>query len=141
MAETTAQRTNAAASQHAVSQARAAVLGGRGPGASRAEVVSQTRGRVVQAGLPVIRRLAQTAHDTARARGELSTFIDGGLVPTLARQPGAAATEADIGLQRPESAAGNVRAPDTRWVRDTVLTTCLLMLVARRRSQKQGNPR
>lgn len=59
------------------------MLGGCGPGASQIVVLSQTRGKMVQAGLPVVRRLAETARDAARARASSGLFVDGGLVSRL----------------------------------------------------------
>ncbi len=70
----------AAEIQHAVSLARSGVLGGRGPGASPSEVFRHGRGKLVQAGLPAVRRLAVTAREASQARGE-HRFVDGGLVP------------------------------------------------------------
>ena len=52
--------------------ARARLLGGRGPGASRAEVVAHTRDRASIAGIPVVERLELTARQTSRAREDAS---------------------------------------------------------------------
>lgn len=65
-------------------------MSGRGPGASEKEVLGHTRGRIVQAGTPVVHRLAETAREAAQARDADAPFFDGGLAPEFAppaRQP------------------------------------------------------
>lgn len=53
-----------------VQQARAHLMGGRGPGASASEIERHTRGRVELAGQPTPQRRAQLARQTALARGD-----------------------------------------------------------------------
>lgn len=59
-------------------------MAGRGPGASEKEVLGHTRGRIVQAGIPVAHRLAETAREAAQARHADAPFFDGGLAPQFA---------------------------------------------------------
>jgi hypothetical protein len=64
-------RDDGDAAQQAVARARAAVPGGRGPGAGTAEVLRHTRGRTSVGGVPVAALLERTAAQTARARGDV----------------------------------------------------------------------
>jgi len=56
---------------------RAAVLGGRGPGASRSEILAHTRNRASIAGLPVVSQLELTARQTSRAREDADAMAEG----------------------------------------------------------------
>lgn len=51
------------------------LMGGRGPGASTAEVLAVTRNRVQVAGLTATRRLELTARQTSRARGDAAAVL------------------------------------------------------------------
>lgn len=53
-----------------LSSIREGLLGGRGPGASAAEISALTRNRVEVAGMTATRRLELAARQTARARGD-----------------------------------------------------------------------
>lgn len=57
-------------------RARATLLGGRGPGASEAEVSAHTRNRVIVAGMAAARRLEMAARQTTRARGDAAGLSD-----------------------------------------------------------------
>lgn len=123
--------------QQEVARARDVVLSGHGPGASQEEVLSQTRGKIVQAGLPAVLRLAHTARDTARARSA-ATFIDGGLVNDLQQPP----REHLLGTS-PRSKGATTRADDASSPRDprrseavAIATLVLLALLLCRRSRK-----
>lgn len=123
--------------QQEVTRARVAVLSGRGPGASQEEVLSHTRGEIVQAGLPVVRRLAETARDTARARSTASTFVDGGLVTDLeqpGRDPAPAAIPGCKDATTPAVNASSVR-DRRRSEAAAIATLVLLALLICRRSR------
>lgn len=79
MSSTNEQPDTALSAEQTVADARDAVLSGRGPGASTDEVFNHGRGKLVQAGTPVVQRLAETARDAAHAR-EDAAFVDGGLL-------------------------------------------------------------
>lgn len=52
------------------------LLGGRGPGASEAEIAAHTRRRLTIAGTSVTRRLELQARQTSRARGDAAGIVD-----------------------------------------------------------------
>ncbi|MGH3852277.1 MAG: hypothetical protein ACRDR6_02010 [Pseudonocardiaceae bacterium] len=56
--------------QTAIKQARARLLGGRGPGASDQEIDQHTRSRAYIAGQPTAQRREALARRTAIARGD-----------------------------------------------------------------------
>jgi hypothetical protein len=61
--------TDPAAVQATIDQIRARLLGGRGPGASSAEIDRNTRARTCLGGQPTAQRREAVAHQTAIARG------------------------------------------------------------------------
>lgn len=113
--------------QREVAGARDEVLGGRGPSASRDEVLSHTRGKIVQAGVPVVGRLAETARGAAHARSDGSDFVDGGLIADGRQAPHEWARAA--GSQVVDAAkAGDVPAPHHRHAAEAVAATALVLL-------------
>ena len=141
MSQTEAQADTAAESQRAVFRARATLLDGRGPGASAAEIVNHGRGKLVQGGLPVIRRLAVTARDVARARGD-PVFVDGGLVPDLENPPDEVTRTASDESGPSARRARDARSPRDRRVRDVVIAALVLVvLLARRCTSKHRRAR
>ena len=74
------QEQAASTPQQEIHRVRSRLMGGRGPGASPTEVLEHGRGRLVQAGVAVTRRRAETARDAALARGEDVVLVDAGLV-------------------------------------------------------------
>ncbi len=62
------------AAQAAVAQARARLMGGRGAGASQAEVARRTNDRPWLGGRPTPQHLAAVAHQTALAHGDASAL-------------------------------------------------------------------
>lgn len=119
-------------SQQAVAHARSVVLAGRGPGASAAEVFAQGRGKLVQAGMPVVQRLAETARDAAHARAAGATFVDGGLIADLGHPSDANLAELIGGSQI--RGASPTRGRSARVSRGAVLVGSLLIIVLLRRS-------
>jgi hypothetical protein len=63
-------RTGAAAAQAAVDQTRTGLLGGRGPGASAAEIARHTRARLRVGGRPTADVRSELAERTARGDAE-----------------------------------------------------------------------
>ena len=127
--------------QQEVARARDAVLSGHGPGASQEEVLSQTRGKVVQAGLPVVLRLAETARDTARARSAATTLIDGGLVTGLDQLPGDPVRAAMPRSKGSTTGAGNASSPRDRRRSEAAAIAALVLLLVCRRSRKPTESR
>lgn len=127
--------------QQDVTRARHAVLGGRGPGASEEEILSQTRGKTFQAGVPVVRRLAVTARDSARARRPGSTFVDGGLVTDFDQSPDNPPSEASYQSSNSAWSNGELSPLDQRRRRRVFAVASLSLLAfltcRRRRPARQ----
>lgn len=60
--------------QTAIAGTRARLLGGRGPGASTAQIDRHTRARTQLAGEPIARHLEAVARQTAMARGDAAAI-------------------------------------------------------------------
>lgn len=128
--------------QQEVARARDAVLSGRGPGASPEEVLSHSRAKVVQAGLPAVRRLAETARDAARARSAESIYFDGGLVADIEQPP-----RNTLATVVPRSTHSTTRAGDAgSSLRDRrrsgaviAMLVLLALLICRRSRQPTGS--
>jgi len=111
-----------------ISRLRAGLRGGRGPGASEAEVDAQTSERTLYAGRPVVEQLAQLHARTAVARGDAEA-----LRRDLARARNQLAVDVDrlAGRLRPSLSA-------TALPRLVAAVVVLVMLACLRRRRRHA---
>lgn len=121
--------------QKSVDQVRSAVLSGRGPGASSAEIFDHGPGRTVQAGTPVVQRLARTARDAALARAPGEEFVDGGLLCELGLSSRPDAAEASGVKQFPDVPRAEVRAA---WFARVLAAGALVIIAIGRQWRGRG---
>lgn len=126
--------------QAAVAQMRGGLLGGRGPGASRAEFLRHTRARVAVGGIPVPALRESVAVDAARARRDTDV-----LALAVGEQRDRLAADLDLLLNRLPPRAPRVRAsgvPARLFVRAAALLLAASLLARRlgrrRRSRRPG---
>lgn len=104
-----------AAVQAGIAETRAQLLGGRGSGASQAEIDRRTRGRSELAGEPTPQHLATVARQTAIARGDAAAiFLD--IAATSEQLAGS--MQAIRGRVSPSAVAGR----QVRAIRETTAT-------------------
>jgi len=118
--------------QAGVAATRTRLLGGRGTGASQAEIDRRTRGRSQLAGEPMPQHLAKLAGQTALARGDAAALA---LDIATARGELADGLQAIRGRFSPSKAAGWKRRVNRRASAAGAAAALVVVVLLRRRSR------